>query len=262
MYSPDKNEYYYNSKINFQFLTGFHTILNGDIAFKGIISSERNNICNVSSYIKGAISNNSRIELDLKKLHDISSELIKSDTKERIIINPYPYDDEYNDDIDYSFLHLYKIGEQNYEDNSIPYLYYSLLYNYTNNGKKVVEILEQKGKEKIIDKKENVLFENTSSNPLLNDINNMNKIDSGIKQGMKNLKEALTIDNINIFENLIGLCYEDYNDKDLETMFDIEKKNISDTLPYSNIKEALFKDIDYKDIITKEKQLAYYKKDK
>ena len=70
-YSPDKNEYYYNSKINFQFLTGFHTNLNGDIAFKGIISSERNNICNVSSYssyIKGSISNNSRIELDLKKI--------------------------------------------------------------------------------------------------------------------------------------------------------------------------------------------------
>ena len=255
----DKNDYYYNSTINFQFLNGFYTNLTGDITFKGIISSEEKNYCRVSSYLKGALTNNSRIVLDIKNLHDISSKLIKSDTKEKIIINPYPDDDAYDDDTDYSFLHLYKKGEHNYEDNSIPYLYYSLLFNYTNNGKNVVEIVEKKGKETLVDKKENILFEKLSKKSILNDINNMNKIDSGIKKGFKNLKEALTIDTIPLFDNLISLSYENYNEKELEETFGIKKKKISDTIPYNNIDEALFKDIDYKELLKKENSKEYKK---
>lgn len=195
------------------------TTITGEFYIASFVDNKYGNLCKCQPVIKVHFSNDS--ELTLKILRDgrfFGLDISSQDYNEKIDMKPFHKSTDL-------IVHNITKGKYDSENQTYPYRFYSGIFSEFDETLTIY--LDETEYEQCINHIHRSEKNYTSDIDAIQIGNMMRSIDTSMYKKIKQLQKILTIGNISLFDNLISVCYDKYQNEEIEALLGIEKKVFS-----------------------------------
>lgn len=216
----------WSSKIEFQIQNSQNVDINGEFLINNTIDSQFGISCTCHPLIRCEVPNKGSITI--KILRDgltFGAEINSESYNERIQIRPW-------DDINGFLLHDIKSGEYN-SKTGYPYRKYAGVFKGADFGEdkdKLRAFLIEEEYNKELNHHSEYIPKINSHNPedeIIQKGTIMQTLDNSAFEKIGELKQLLVIDGVSLLDNLVGICYGNHTNDELQALLGIERKKLT-----------------------------------